>query len=150
MAGRKSKYETHVKARFDEIREWVSIGATDKEVAASLGIAESTYFDYKAKHKEFSELIKEARKVPVMQIKAALFQRATGYPYSEIKETFDGAGQLIRKEVHQKMALPDPACAMILLKHWAKDEGWTNDPAQLELKKQELELKKQQAEGDEW
>lgn len=150
MAGRKGKYQTHVRPRFDEIREWASIGATDKEIAASLGIAESTYFDYKAKHKEFSELIKKARKVPVMAIKAALFHRATGYAYSENKKIYDGAGQLIKEEVYTKQALPDPACAMILLKHWAKDEGWTNDPASLELRKKELELKEKQAEADDW
>ena len=27
--GRPNKYETHVKPRFDEIAEWVKIGATD-------------------------------------------------------------------------------------------------------------------------
>lgn len=144
-AGRKSKYETHVKARFDEIREWAGIGATDKEICASLGIAESTYFDYKAKHREFSELLKEARKVPVMQIKAALFKRAVGFAYSENTQTIE-AGVVVREQRHIKQALPDPACAMILLKHWAKDEGWTNDPQTLELKKKELEIREKQSE----
>lgn len=57
---------------------------------------------------------------------------------------------MIREERYTKAALPDPASAMILLKHWAKDEGWTSDPQQLELRKQELELKKKQIEMEDW
>ena len=37
---------------------------------------------------------------------------------------------------------------MILLKHWAREEGWTNDPQSLELKKEELELKKEKQESE--
>ena len=148
-SGRKGKYETHVKARFDEIREWASIGATDKEICASLGIAESTYFDYKQKHREFSELIKDARKVPIMQIKAAIFKRATGYSYRETTKIKED-GVIVREQIHERFALPDPACAMILLKHWARDEGWTNDPATLEIRREEIELKKKQLEKEDW
>ena len=57
---------------------------------------------------------------------------------------------MVRTEIYEKQALPDPASAMILLKHWARDEGWTNDPATLELRKQELELKKQKQEEEDW
>lgn len=148
-SGRKGKYETHVKPRFDEIREWASIGATDKEICASLGIAESTYFDYKQKHREFSELIKDARKVPIMQIKAAIFKRATGYSYRETTKIKED-GVIVREQIHERFALPDPACAMILLKHWARDEGWTNDPAALEIRREEIELKKKQLEKEDW
>lgn len=148
-SGRKGKYETMVKPRFDEIREWASIGATDKEICASLGISSSAYFDYKQKHKEFSDLIKDARKVPIMQIKAAIFKRATGYSYRETTKIKED-GVIVREQIHERFALPDPACAMILLKHWARDEGWTNDPATLEIRREEIELKKKQLEKEDW
>lgn len=147
--GRKGKYETHVKPRFDEIAEWLKAGATDAEIAANLGIHKATMCDYKNKYPEFAEFLLKGRKTAVQEIKAALFKRATGYEFREIQEIEEG-GVIVKRVTYIKYAHPDPASAMILLKHWARDEGWTNDPAQLEVRKQELELKRQQVEKDDW
>lgn len=171
-SGRPSKYETSVKARFDEIAEWLKTGATDKEIAENLGVNKSTFCAYKKQYPELTEFIKKGRKVPVQAIKAALYKRATGFTYSEkktvieyeewdadIKNALAELGmdvsnldkrRLVRVEVYEKAALPDPASAMILLKHWDKENEWTNDPATLRIRKQELEMKKQQIESGEW
>ena len=146
---RPSKYESNIKPRFDEIKKWLELGATEKEIASNLGIAESTYFKLKKDNKEFSEFIKNNRKNPVIQIKAAMYKRAIGFQYSEIKTIVDDDGKT-RKETTVKTALPDTTAGLILLKHWDKDVEWTGDPASLKLKKQELELKKQQAEKEDW
>ena len=159
--GRPSKYETTVKPRFEEITEWLQIGATDKEIAENLGINKATMCEYKKRFTEFNELIKNGRKQPVQAIKAALFKRATGFTYSEKKviskqillkgeDDVDVPATLVQIEEYTKCALPDPASAMILLKHWDKEHGWTNDPQQLELKKEELELKKKHFESEVW
>ena len=147
--GRRGKYETHVRPRFEEIRKWCEIGCSDKEITEMLGISSSTFYDYQLKHAEFSELIKSGRKRPVLEIKAALFRRAVGFEYTESTTTEDSEGYS-KTTTTRKRALPDPASAMILLKHWAKDEGWTNDPQQLEIRKQELQLRREQAERDDW
>ena len=158
--GAPSKYETHVKSRFDEIKEWLSLGATEKEIWNNLGIHKSTFYDYKAKNKEFSDLLKKGRKKPVEEIKAAMLKRAKGFQYEEKKvitqriEYEDGdviiPAKLVRTEITTKTALPDTAAGLVLLQHWAKDEGWTRDPQNLELKKRELELKEKQAENEAW
>lgn len=170
--GRPSKYESDVKSRFEEIEEWLKTGATDKEIAENLGINKATICEYKKRFPEFNELIKRGRKQPVQAIKAALFKRATGFSYEEkktvtlavefpkdLKKTLDEHGidvsgmstpYVSKVETYEKYALPDPASAMILLKHWDKEGGWTNDPASLNLKKQELELKKQHFESEDW
>ena len=158
--GAPSKYETHVKARFTEINKWLSLGATDKEIWNNLGIHKSTFYDYKAKHKEFSDLLKNGRKKPVEEIKAAMLKRATGFQYEEKKvitqriEYEDGEeiipAKLVRIETTTKTALPDVAAGLVLLKHWDKESGWTTDPQSLELKKKELELKEKQAEENNW
>lgn len=145
----KGKYETDVKSRFSEIQRWASVGATEKEIYENLGISESAFYKYKATHEEFKEVLKKARKKPVLEIKAALFKRAIGFQYSEKKEIEDSSG-FYRVEHMTKTALPDPASAMILLKHWDKENEWTNDPATLELKKRELALKEKIAEDNEW
>ena len=170
--GRKSKYETVIVPRLDEITEMLKLGATDKEIAETLGINKGTFSSYKKQYSEFDEFIKKGRKKPIIKIKASLFKRATGFEYVEkkvekhfieipktIKEVLTKLDydlnaieqpQITKVIETTKYVVPDPASCMILLKHWAKDEGWTNDPAQLDLKKKELELKQKTAEKDEW
>ena len=158
--GAPSKYETHVKSRFKEIEEWLSLGATEKEIWTNLGIHKSTFYDYKSKYKEFSDLLKKGRKKPVEEIKAAMLKRAKGFQYEETKiiieriEYNDGElivpARKVRTETTTKTALPDVAAGLVLLKHWDKESGWTTDPQSLELKKKELELKEKQAENEAW
>lgn len=159
--GRPNKYDTNVKPRFAEIEEWLKAGATDKEIAENLGINKATICDYKKRYSEFNELIKNGRRNAVLTIKAALYKRATGMTYSEkkiIKKQIvlkdeneeDIPATLVQTEEYEKYALPDPASAMILLKHWARDEGWTNDPASLKLKQEEFEWRKETKESEDW
>lgn len=52
-----TKYETNVKPRFDEIKQWLEDGLTDQEIADRLGIHVWTIYDYKKKHKKFNKLM---------------------------------------------------------------------------------------------
>lgn len=149
VAGRPNKYDSNVKPRFEEIKEWLQQGATDKEIAENLGIHKSVFCKYKNEYKELNELCKNSRKKVIQDIKAALFKRATGFHYVETKVIEDDEGKW-KKETSTKYSVPDPASAMILLKHWDKENEWTQDPASLELKKQELELKKKHMESEDW
>lgn len=161
MAGRPSKYETNVKPKLEEIRKLARSGATDKEIARHLDVNQKVFCRYKKEYSELSDILKTARDGAVEEIKAALFNRAIGMSYTEKKIirkqiVLDGEDDekipatLVQTEEYQKYALPDPTSAMMLLKHWAKDEGWTSDPQTLELKKQELELKKEHMESEDW
>ncbi len=149
MAGRPNKYESNVKPRFNEILEWLQLGATEKEVAENLGVNQKVFCKYKQQYTELNDLIKKGRKQPVQAIKAALYKKAIGFEYTESKLIEDDEGHW-KKETYRKQSLPDPTAAMMLLKHWDKDQEWTSDPASLKIKKEELELKKKQAENEEW
>lgn len=61
--GRPGKYETNVKPRFDEITEWLSIGATEKEIAKNLGINIDTWIEYKKTYSELTDPLKVAAKI---------------------------------------------------------------------------------------
>ena len=159
--GRPNKYYTHVKPRFEEIKEWLKAGATDKEIAENLGVNPKVFCKYKNDFNDLNELCKNGRLKAVQEIKAALFKRATGFQYTEKKvikkkillkgeDDADVPATLAQTEIYTKYALPDPASAMILLKHWDHETEWTQDPAQLKLKKQEFELKKEHMESGEW
>lgn len=148
MAGRPNKYFTHVRPRFEEITEWLESGATEKEICDNLGINAKVFCKYKNEHKELNDLVKNARRKPVQQIKAALFKRATGFNYIESTTVVSEKGTQVT--TYNKYLPPDPASAMILLKHWDKETEWTQDPATLKLKKEEFEFKKEHAESEVW
>lgn len=170
--GRPSKYAAEIVPRFDDIAAWIRAGFSERDVAKKLGLGWTTWKEYKNKYPEFTAQIQKARHDPVEDVKAALLNRATGFTYTEKKTVIEyeewsddmlqvfkdlgidadtiGKRRMVRTEIYEKQALPDPASCMILLKQWARDEGWTNDPQQLELRRQELELKKQKQEDENW
>ena len=150
--GRKSAYETRIKPRLDEIADWLANGATDKQIAHNLGIAASTLEKYKAANAEFTEFLKKGRQNLVIQLRGALVQKALGFEYEEVKHVerieSDGAISESTETFHRK-ALPDVAALNLCLKNYDPD-NWANDPQMLALRKEELKLKKQQAEQDGW
>lgn len=159
--GRKDVYASKIASRFEDITYWLEQGATEREVAKNLGVAYSTFNKYKSEKTELMELLKRGREKPVEQIKAALLKRALGFQYEERKVVtkkvvIDGENgnsvpaNVIQSEVVTKTALPDVAASLVLLKHWDKQNGWTSDPQTLELKKKELEFKKEQADKESW
>ena len=151
--GRKSKYETHVKSRFDEITAWLEEGLTDKEIYPRLGIGKNAFYKYKNDYEELRDLLKKGRVQKVEQLKNSLFKKAIGFSYQEKKEIRESNGD-VRIEIYTKTSLPDPTAALILLKHWDKDNDgkakWMSDPATHKLREAELELKKTQAENNNW
>lgn len=150
--GRKSAYKTKIEPRLPEIAEWLANGATEKQIAYNLGIAGSTFEKYKAVNAEFAEFIKNGRKNLVLQLRGALVKKALGFDYEETKKTKkiepDG-GITTSIETYHKKALPDVAALNLCLKNYDSD-NWANDPQALELKREELELKKQMAEKNDW
>lgn len=149
MAGRPNKYEANVKPRFDEILEWLKTGATEKEIAENLGVNQRVFCKYKKQYSELNELIKKGRKQPVQALKAALYKKAVGFEYTESKVIqSDKNGNTV--ETYRRYSAPDPTAALMLLKHWDKEEEWTSDPATLRLKKKELKLKEEQLESEKW
>ncbi len=153
MAGRPNKYKECVQPRFSEIKEWLQLGATDKEIAENLGVNHKVFCKYKKEYDELNELIKNGRKKPVQAIKAALYKKAIGFKYQEVT-VVDSEKQGITTTTYTRYSLPDPTAAMMLLKHWdKKDNGeakWTSDPASLELKKEELKLKEKSINENLW
>ena len=159
--GRKSIYETKIKARFKEIESWLSKGATERSVANKLGIAYSTFNKYKAEKKEFMELLNKGRDTAVDDIENAMFESAIGgvktlkKPLKVKRVEYDNGKRLLEEEnivqVEEEIFVPlNTTAAIYLLKHWGGDRGYTSDPQTLKLKQEELELKKKQVENNDW
>ena len=151
-AGRKSKYDI-VKENFPNIKKWLKDGVTERQIAKNLGIAMSSWSLYKTQYSELTELIKSSRETVVEDLRGALLKRALGFTYEEQKtyiRTDEETGKKTQyTEITKKQALPDVAAINLSLKNYDK-ENWANDPQLLELRKLELEFKKEMAAKEDW
>ena len=150
--GRPSKYETNIKPNLDKI-EGFARTMTDKEMAKYFDVALSCWMDYKNKYSEFASAIKKGRELLVCELKQSLVEKAKGFKYTEKKivREMSESGHLVitREEEYIKYSPPDVAALNLLLKNYDK-ENWANDPAALEIRRQELELRRKQIENNEW
>ena len=121
---------------------------TEKQIAETLGVAYSSWNEYKLKYPELLESLKKGREALVLELRSTLIRKAKGFNYSE-KKIIKENGIVVREEEYQKASLPDFAALNLLLKNY-DCEHWSNDPAVLELRKKELELKEKQIENNEW
>lgn len=159
MAGRKSVYETKIKPRFREITEWVEKGCTERAIAKNLGVSHTTFNKYKNEIPEFLDILKNHK--PVAELENATFMAAVGFTRKIQKamkvktvDYSDGKRLQEREEVvfyeEETYFPPNSTLAIFLLKHWAKEKGYTNDPLSLELKKKEFEHKQKIDESNLW
>lgn len=85
MAGRKSKYLTHVEPRMIEIKGWIRNGMIDKDVSKKLGVSYSTFRDYMKVHPELATSVYESKEVADFKVEDSLYKAAIGYEYEEVK-----------------------------------------------------------------
>jgi hypothetical protein len=100
----KSKYESHVVPRLDEIKAWVRDGVNNKDIAHNLGLSECTIYDYVKKYPEFAKIFTQGRAfVDDVIVVNAYLRRVTGYDALEYKREFkithDAKGNEIRELV---------------------------------------------------
>ena len=168
--GKPRKYDDYVKPYLPLISEWCRT-MTEQQIAKKLGIAYSTFNQYKVDYPEVREALKNGRQNLVIELRSALIKKAKGYGYTETKETTERvkwpetmyaalldagftreqieSSRLVKTEVSHKETAPDVAAINLLLKNYDK-ENWANDPQALKLREKELELRERQIENNEW
>jgi hypothetical protein len=119
MAGRKNKYESHVKPYLDKIPRWRRDGMTEKQICEKLDITEESLNQYKKRYTELTESLKTGKAELVESLKDSLYRRAMGYEYEETKTTVekDDQGKDRKKiEKNKKMIFSD-TCLIFALKN---------------------------------
>lgn len=112
MAGNASKYSPDMPERAKGL---ALLGYTNAEIAAAFGINVSTLYDWKNKHPELSDAIKEGGEVIDVQVAQALYKRTQGYMVTEEKTEQSESG--IKTTVAEKH-IPADTTAMIF---WLKN-----------------------------
>lgn len=143
------KYKKYVEPHLSDITRWIKEGATEALVCTKLGVSVASYYEYKKNHIELSEAVKNGKQELVKELKGALYKKAVGFTYEEIEGRPDKDGKLVPVKIIRKQAPPDVAAINLYLKNIDRgseyERGWSNDPELADTRREELELKKQEA-----
>ena len=75
-AGRKSKYDTHVKPFINVIKQMRRDGHTEEQIFTQLDVGHTAWSDYKLKYKELAEALKTSKEILIADLEETLFQQA--------------------------------------------------------------------------
>lgn len=157
-AGNKPLYDELIKPKFDYIEEQLKRGATQKQIAESLGIKYATWNKYKYEHPEFKEFVNDPRhrQALIENLKGVLVTSAEGHSrtitrHIKLKEVeFDPiTGKKIREverlqPYEEEIYFPPNITALFGALN-IYDKTYVKDRANYEIKKRELALKEKQA-----
>lgn len=148
--GRTSEYASKVKPYLKMISNWKRNGATDDQICEQLGISKSTFCLYKKKYSEFSDALKKSKAEFVHDLKGELARLAFKHELTT-KKVYTTTGEDGKEKKHVEITTKevdgDIAAIQILLKNLDKENGWADNPLQIELRQREHELKKLLAEA---
>lgn len=153
--GAKNKYTTHCLPYLKEINEKVRQGVTEAAIADALGISVASLNSYRKKYPEFAEALSKNKGADVLQslINAGI-EAATG-SYKENEQTYytideDGKPVIEKVIVFKQWQPPNPALNKFYVQNFGKEQGFSNDPLQYELKKQKQEFDEKLEKAKNW
>ena len=153
--GRKSKYDTVILPRMEEIKELIQQGYSEKQIANKIGVSYTTWKTHKRKIESFSTIILTGREKNIDDLEKSMFQQALGFTKTVTKAmklktvTYGENGKRLKEEerieYYDEVVYIPPSfnATRFLLMNWNK-EGYSMNPAELDLKKEELERKKEE------
>jgi hypothetical protein len=122
-----NKYETHVKPKLNLVECWARDGYIDEDIAKKLGVAYSTFKEYKVKYPDLLASLKKGKEVVDFEVENALLKRALGYKYVETtkearidKKT--GKEELVVVKAVEKEMPADTTAQIFWLKNRKPDE----------------------------
>ena len=138
--GAKSKYETLVKPKLEEIKKKVRQGIIEDEIAKALGISVASLNNYRNQYPEFAEALSKDKGADVLAdlVHAGIEAAIGGFKtMTETTEETDKDGNTTKKTITKNVYIPpNPALNKFYTMNYGKAQGFTNDPLNYELAKQ--------------
>jgi hypothetical protein len=141
-----------VKLRFHDIEQWLKQGLAEYQVFKNLGVGKTTWESYKKKYPELGDLLKKGREIQISEVENALFKNAIGYYYyveEAVKVKDNDGGEHVEKVRLQKFKPPETGAQAFFLKNKSKGE-WADNPQMIDIKREELAIRKTESEGKAW
>lgn len=99
-----------------KIEGWARDGLTDEQIAANMGIAPRTLYNWKGRYVQLVQALKRGKEVVDREVENALLKRALGYEYVEKKyvqvEMSDEEYRMQQKMAVNKYRLEHPEASM--------------------------------------
>ncbi|SPF40769.1 conserved hypothetical protein [Candidatus Desulfosporosinus infrequens] len=127
------------------VERWARDGLTEIQICKNLGISVTALNKFKKQHVELVQALKKGREIAITEVENALFKKALGITYEEIKTSIrmvDGVETKFTEKT-RKYLPPDVAACSILLKNKDKERGWSDNPQKLALERQIFEFNKE-------
>lgn len=108
-----------------------AMGATNEDIALAMGVSKRTIIRWGQEHESFGRALSEGKGVSDAKVIRSLYERATGYEYTEEKKIVevdkDGNVKPVRVETTKKKVPPDVAAQCFWLKNRQRDR-WQDRP----------------------
>lgn len=141
-----NKYELCIKPYLDKIPEWYQ-RMDEGQMCKMLGVGKTSWAAYKKEYPEFAQCFVQGKLELVDQLYSALKRKALGFHEITKKDVLvDGEVITLENDTYYP---PDLGSIHLLLKNL--DESWHNDDkTTIELRRAELELKRERAAAENW
>lgn len=113
---------------------WAKDGLTDEQISSNMGIAYSTFKDWKKKFSDISSTLKESKEVVDRQVENALYKNAIGFYYEE--DTVTNQGEVVSVRKYSK---PNTTAQIFWLKN-RKPQDW-RDKQEIEQTSRNIDIK---------
>lgn len=144
--GRKTK-ENLILQNLDVIREMKKKGCTDVQILKHIGVSPATFYKHLKVNKELQEAWNDAKAELASDLEGNLYKLAKGGFALTTTRTYTDKNGNIQTETIEKELPPNLGALIFLLKNIQPDK-WSNDWQSVNLRKEELELKKKALEND--
>ncbi|MEB7723398.1 transposase [Mammaliicoccus fleurettii] len=124
---RRTKYDTHVQPRLEEIEAWCRDGLIDEDISKLLGVAYSTFKEYKKNKPALLDALKRNKAIADIRVEESLYNKATSKTIKKmvpikLKRTYVEDGYVLAEEyiemVEVEEEIPPDTTAMIF---WLKN-----------------------------
>ena len=133
--GKKGLYDDWITGQgLENVCKWAKLGLTDEQLAKNMGIGRTTLYNWLKEFPDFAKAIKEARRIPNLEIENSMFELAWGRVYvEEIKTSLDPkTGEVSKIEKTRRQVPPNPTILIFLAKNRMRDKYKDYAPVQPE------------------
>lgn len=153
--GARSKYSVCVEPHLNWVKEQVRKGVNEESIAKELGISVASLNNYRNKYKEFAEALSKGKGSEELNaLVNAGIEAAKGY-YKDIETTViildeDGKPAKRQKTITKQWFPANPSLNQFYVKNFGKDQGYTSDPLEYEIKKARKEIDEAMLKAKNW
>lgn len=139
----KSKYPEYVEPHLEQITKWAREGVYEKDMAARLGVSPGVFSEYRTKYPQLDEALKRGRKVAVVAIENALFEKSLPHKRrTTITEVYQsaksgGPGKTMTRTEEVEVD-GDTTAGIFLLKSWDPDRYREKTEVNMNIKPVEI------------